>query len=75
MIRFALPVGATVKLDVFDIQGRRLRTLQDGALPAGYDAVEWDGRDGAGIRVPPGTYFYRLTAGSFRAERKMTIVK
>ncbi len=73
LIRFALPVAVAARLEVFDIQGRRVRTLHDGALPPGYHAVEWDGRDGAGQRVARGTYFYALSAGSFQERRKMTL--
>jgi hypothetical protein len=74
-IRFGLPVASQVRLEVFDIQGRRVRVLQDGVLPAGYHSVDWDSRDGSGAKVSPGTYFYRLRAGSFEARRKKTLAR
>jgi hypothetical protein len=73
-IRFALPVGETVRLEVFDLQGRRLRTLADRDFPAGYHSVEWDQRDDSGRAVRPGVYFYRIEAGPFRDRKKMAVL-
>ena len=61
-----------VRLEVLDPQGRRVRVLADGYLPAGHHAIEWDGRSEAGTRVAPGVYFYRFEAGEFRARGRMT---
>ena len=73
--RFALPVGLVAKLEVFDIQGRRMQTPHEGYLPPGYHTIRWDGRGESGARVAAGTYFYRLTAGSFVARRKVTLAR
>ncbi len=73
-IRFALPVGAEVRLEVFDVQGRRVATLAQGQWEAGYHAVEWRQRSENGRRVEPGVYLYRLTAGAFRDQRKLVLL-
>jgi hypothetical protein len=73
-IRFDLPVGAMVRLEIFDIQGRRVKVLADHFYPAGYQAVQWDRRTGAGGAVRPGVYLYRLIAGSLRAQKKMVLL-
>jgi hypothetical protein len=73
-IRFALPVASQVRLEVFDAAGRRLKTLAQGPFPAGYQSVEWDGRDNGGNLVRPGVYLYRLVAGSFRDQKKMVLL-
>ncbi|MDM7916059.1 MAG: FlgD immunoglobulin-like domain containing protein [Candidatus Eisenbacteria bacterium] len=44
-------------LEIFDLRGRRVRSLP---LAAGAAEAEWDGRDDAGRRLPPGTYFLRI---------------
>ncbi len=49
------------RLDIFDLQGRRIRTLVERALPRGATVVTWDERDAAGRGVPRGVYFARLT--------------
>jgi hypothetical protein len=74
-IRFALPVGAATRLEVFDVQGRRVQTLQDGWLPPGYHVTEWDGHEAGGLQVGAGTYFCRLRAGSFQQQRKLSLAR
>lgn len=75
VIRFELPVGAMVRLEVFDLQGRRLRVLADRYYGAGYHAVEWDKSTAAGSPVGPGVYLYRIQAGPFRDRRKMVLLR
>lgn len=74
-IRFDLPTSTAVTLSVYDLSGRRVRSLVEGAADAGAHAIEWDGMDDAGRAVGSGVYFYRLEAGTFRATRKMTLLK
>jgi hypothetical protein len=50
-----------VKLTVFDILGRRVRTLWDGPLPSGEAEFTWDGSDDAGSRVPAGQYIVQVS--------------
>jgi hypothetical protein len=58
----SLPVGMRVRLDVYDILGRRVRTVVDGELPDGVSVAEWDGRDPGGALLGSGVYFARLTS-------------
>lgn len=61
-LRFAIPApGGRVELSVFDVTGRRVRTLVDGVVPAGWHSVTWDGNDERGFRLPSGIYFGRLS--------------
>jgi hypothetical protein len=73
-IRFELPSAVPVKLEVFDLQGRRVRVLTDRTLEPGYHSVEWDRRDGSGSMAPAGVYLYRLTAGTFVEQKKMVLL-
>jgi Tol biopolymer transport system component len=73
-IRFALPQASEVRLEVFDLQGRRVATVAEGRWVAGYHAVEWGQQASNGRRVEAGVYLYRLTAGTFRAQKKMVLV-
>ena len=63
MLSFALPREGMVELGVMDVQGRLVRTLQQGAMPAGVQHVQWDGRNSAGQRTEPGVYFAVLRFG------------
>lgn len=70
-IRFDLPVGAMVRLEVFDAQGRRIETLASRYFPPGYQSLIWN--PGAGGHHA-GVYFYRLEAGPFRDRKKMVLL-
>ncbi len=74
-IRFALPKASEVKLEIFNILGRRVRTLMDGFVPAGAKSVTWDGKDDQGRAVSSGVYLYRLNAEEFSQTRKMMLIK
>ena len=75
VIAFDLAVAGPVQLDVFDVQGRRVRRLQSGAMAAGTHRITWDGRDSAGRETSSGVYFCRLTAGNQVHLHKMTLVR
>ncbi len=49
--------GEPVTVSVYSIEGKLVRTLVDGQLISGPYTVSWDGHDGVGRRVAPGTYF------------------
>jgi hypothetical protein len=64
-----------VELSVFDVRGRRVRTLVDGPKPPGEYDVNWDGKDQSNRLLPTGTYLYSLKVGDFVSTRKMNLVK
>ena len=70
-IPFTLEREGWVRLRVYDLLGRPVRTLWDGLLPAGAQRLEWDGRNAAGQAVASGVYFYRLEAGGQVHSRKL----
>jgi hypothetical protein len=75
-IRFSLPSATNVRVSIFDLAGRLVRVLEDGASrPAGDQSVTWDGRDSAGRRVAPGLYASRVEAYGLAATRKMILVR
>ena len=59
-----------VKLVVFDVLGRKVATLANGRYPAGRYSFTFDGTN-----LASGVYFYRLTAGTYSAVRKMLLVR
>jgi len=74
-LAFDLPRAQAVNLTVYALDGRRVRTLLQDALPAGHHAARWDGRDHAGRPAAAGTYLYRLQAGPWSATGKLELVK
>ncbi len=74
-IAFALPAASAVQLRIFDVAGRHVRTVAEGVRPAGRHVATWDGAGADGKPVASGVYFYRLVAGSQRAERKLVLLR
>ena len=58
-----LNVASEGRLELYDLAGRRVRTLADGRLARGVTVIPWDGRDASGVRQPRGVYFARLAVG------------
>jgi hypothetical protein len=69
-IAFNIPLREHVKLETFDLLGRRVATLVNGNLEAGQHAVVWDCTE-----VPSGVYFYKLTSSQKSIAKKMTLLK
>jgi hypothetical protein len=69
-IAFALPVQEHVRLEVYDLLGRRVALLVDEVRAAGHHAVDFDAST-----LSSGLYLYRITAGDFIQTRKMMLMK
>lgn len=70
IIQYTLPEAVWVRMEVYDILGRRVATLVDGYQQPGYYSYNWEATNEA-----TGVYFYRITAGQFQKYRKMLILK
>jgi hypothetical protein len=64
-----------VQLEIYDVSGRRIRTLVDRVLTAGEHRSAWDGRDDAGSRVGSGVYFARFRGATGGGTAKLVLVK
>lgn len=72
-IRFALEREGAYELAVFDLRGRRVRTLETGQAAAGERTVTWDGLTAAGRLAAPGLYLVRLEQGNRLEARKFVL--
>jgi hypothetical protein len=63
-----LPRAGRVALEVFDVRGRRIASLVNGARPAGPQSVLWKTR-----AIPAGLYFLRLESGNRTAVRRIAV--
>jgi hypothetical protein len=72
-IAFDLTRPARVTLKVFDVTGRKVRTLVDRFEPAGSREVRWDGTDDRGEKLGRGSYFCRLDAGGQTLSTKLVL--
>jgi len=74
-IAFAVPADGPVGLTLHGVDGRRVRTMLDGLLPAGAHGAVWDGRDERGLPVAGGVYFARLTTNQGTRVRRLIVVR
>jgi hypothetical protein len=74
-LHFRLNAPSAVSLVVYDLVGRRVRTLAEGNLPAGVHDFRWDGRNEAGAPLGSGMYFGRLHAGREVRTTKLLLLK
>ncbi len=74
-IAYDLATTGPVRLEIFDLRGKRVRTLVAAPEPAGRHEAVWNGRDDSGQAVASGTYLARLVAGEVRIARKLVLLK
>ena len=79
-IPYRLAQAAEVTLDIYDTNGRLVRTIDIGFKPAAVyesraSAIYWDGRNDYGEQAASGVYFYHLSADDYSTTRKMLILK
>ena len=60
-IRYSLPGEGHVQIELYDLLGRKIRTLLDTRVFAGVHTIEWDRKNDQGYVVSSGTYVYRIT--------------
>jgi len=74
-ISFDIPTDSKVNLEVFDMMGRKISTVVNDNFTPGTHRVVWNGNDDFGREVSSGVYFYRMTAGEFKAGGRMVLVR
>jgi uncharacterized repeat protein (TIGR01451 family) len=74
-ITFNLPSSGQVVLEVYDVNGKKVRALVNAVYPAGRHTAVWTGLDHVGNEVSPGTYFVRFQAGEYSETEKVTILR
>jgi hypothetical protein len=78
MISFVIPSGLTgsyAEFVIYDVQGRRVRTLLHQNMPAGTFVTRWNGDGESGSQVASGVYFYQLRVGPQVRTGKMALVR
>jgi IPT/TIG domain-containing protein/flagellar hook capping protein FlgD/alginate lyase len=70
-VRFDLPRPGRVRLTIYDVMGRAVRTLVDGELAAGVHEMPWDALDETGRQVGSGVYLLRFETPGFTATRRL----
>ena len=74
-IRYGLPEQSDIVLQIYNIKGQLVKTLEKSNQPAGYHEVTWYGKDENGKIVSSGIYFYKLNTDKFISMKRMLLIK
>jgi hypothetical protein len=72
---FEVPQAAHVRLEVYDLRGRRVKTIDDALLGPGRYSRSWKGSDGTGVPAPGGIYFIRLWTPAETLRQKVVLIR
>ncbi|MDD2889567.1 MAG: T9SS type A sorting domain-containing protein [bacterium] len=74
-IKFGIPEAGNVKLKIYNVSGRLVKTLFEGECTAGYHTVKWNGTDAYNKKIAAGIYFVRLQNNKRTLTRKTVILQ
>ncbi|MEZ5359072.1 MAG: T9SS type A sorting domain-containing protein [Candidatus Zixiibacteriota bacterium] len=74
-ISYSIGSYSSVKLEIFNILGQKVKVLVDESQPPGDYKIQWDGRDVFGSEAASGIYLYRLTTDDFSDVKKLMLLK
>ncbi|MBA7692377.1 hypothetical protein ES703_100944 [subsurface metagenome] len=74
-LRFELPHTTSVRLTIYDLQGREIIRLVDGKIPAGMQKFIWHGYNATGRELPSGLYIARIVTPEYSESIKMLLLK
>jgi len=74
-IRFDLPLADHVRIDIYNILGKKVRTLVNDYVPAGRQQVLWDSKDDFGRQAASGMYLYRISGERYHDTKRMILLK
>ncbi|MBR9978225.1 MAG: T9SS type A sorting domain-containing protein [Bacteroidetes bacterium] len=75
VMQYSLDRDAVMRLDVYDLFGRRVVTLADGFRQAGHYTMTWNGTNDRGALLPAGVYMYRLETEGRVLTRRCSILR
>ena len=74
-IRYDLPSAINVKIDIYDIMGRKVKSLLNESQDPGFKSIQWNALNDLGERVGSGMYFYKIETSNFKKTKKMMLLK
>lgn len=74
-IRYHLPFNSAVLFQIFDLNGKIIRTWELPDQTAGQHQITWNGENSRGSKVSTGIYLYQLISSNFSSTRKMICLK
>ena len=74
-INYGLPIKEFVSIHIYDLMGRKIKTLINNIMDPGYRTITWDATNDLGQSVSAGMYIYTIQAGDFRQTKKVVLLK
>ena len=74
-LEYDLPEDAVVSITIYDMMGRKIKSLSNANQIAGYHSLQWDATNDMGEGVSAGMYIYTIQAGEYRSTKKMVLLK
>ena len=74
-IHYNLPDGVKVKIDIYDIRGRKVKSLLNQFQEPGFKSIQWNASNDLGEKVSSGMYFYIIETQDFKQTKKMILLK
>ena len=74
-MHYDLPVNGLVNITIYDMLGRKVKTLINQTQDAGYKSVIWDATNDYGKPVSAGIFLYQIRAGEHISTKKMVLLK
>ena len=75
IISYNLPIDSHVNIAIFDVLGRKVKTLTDQYMKVGKNLIQWNGVNDQGKLVAGGVYIYKIQSGDYKESKKMILVK
>tara|TARA_A100001011_G_scaffold400679_1_gene517519 strand:- start:3786 stop:4430 length:645 start_codon:yes stop_codon:yes gene_type:complete len=75
IISYNLPKDSHVNISIFDVLGRKVKTLTNHYMKAGKNKVQWNGENDHGKLLAAGVYIYKIQSGGYNQSKKMILVK
>jgi hypothetical protein len=74
-IAYAVPTKDHIRIEVFDVTGRKVKTLLDRSIDPGFHTILWDGRDEKSRVAAAGVYFVKMRSSTFEQSRGLTLLR
>jgi hypothetical protein len=75
IIEYDIPKTGMVEINIYNIQGRLVKKLDNSVHQSGSQKVVWDGRDNIGAKVASGVYFYQVRYSGNTITKKLMLIK
>ncbi len=74
-ISFTLDKPSDIGIEIYDLNGKKIKTLASGDFQAGIHQITWDGTEENHSRVPAGIYYYRIIGGNAAISQRIILIK